>query len=81
MPLAGRANRRSRTLSFVISRELLEDFQNLSDDHKAQVRNAVLRMMADASSNFDPNHVAHADEAPPVVEYVISSDIRIRKSA
>ncbi len=64
-----RPNKRSKTIRIIISRELLSDYENLSEKEQKEVDSKVKKFIANKKSQLDPNHNNPYGAEEPIEEW------------
>jgi len=70
-----RPNKRSKTIEITVSREAADDFANASAADQARAFARVSAFLGNCLAQFDPSHDTPRYESPPVVHWVINTDL------
>ena len=70
-----RPHKMSRTIRILVSHEAAQDFEVLSAANQTATYARVRNFLSHNLANFDPDHNAPRDTAPPVETWVIGTDL------
>lgn len=70
-----RPNKMSKTISICVSHEAAQDFASASAVDQGYTFHRVMAFLTAKLATFDPKHNAPKHEAPPVEQWVISSEV------
>lgn len=70
-----RPNKMSKTISIRVSQEAAQDFASASASNQAGAFQRVSTFLEQQYRQFEPDHDAKKYEVPPVVQWVISSEV------
>ena len=75
LPIEDRPNRRSKTIRLAITREALCLYLEKDESRREQDEHKVTEWIQKQLQQFDPDHEAHRNQAPPQVDWVVSTEV------
>lgn len=70
-----RPNKMSKTIAICVSHEAAQDFASASAANQSGAYRRVSAFLTQKLARFDPTHNAPKNEAPPIEQWTISSEV------